>query len=280
MKGKQKVRKFYRAVIAELTENRNTFLVYVGLRMLVVGVMILQAFNHNYENVFLCILTLILMIMPSVVQATFRVELPSTLEIIILCFIFSAEILGEIRAFYVRFPYWDTVLHTLNGFLCAAVGFSLVDILNRDKRLKFELSPLFMAITAFCFSMTIGVLWEFFEFAMDSLWHLDMQKDTVIHSIYSVMLDPTHQNMRVGITDIQNVVIDGKELGLGGYLDIGLIDTMCDLIVNFIGAVTFSAMGFFYVKHRDRASLVEKLVPERWSEEKQDLAEAEDAKGL
>lgn len=280
MKGKQKVRKFYRAVIAELTENRNTFLVYVGLRMLVVGVMILQAFNHNYENVFLCILTLILMIMPSVVQATFRVELPSTLEIIILCFIFSAEILGEIRAFYVRFPYWDTVLHTLNGFLCAAVGFSLVDILNRDKRLKFELSPLFMAITAFCFSMTIGVLWEFFEFAMDSLWHLDMQKDTVIHSIYSVMLDPTHQNMRVGITDIQDVVIDGKELGLGGYLDIGLIDTMCDLIVNFIGAVTFSAMGFFYVKHRDRASLVEKLVPERWSEEKQDLAEAEDAKGL
>ena len=280
MKGKQKVRKFYRAVIAELTENRNTFLVYVGLRMLVVGVMILQAFNHNYENVFLCILTLILMIMPSVVQATFRVELPSALEIIILCFIFSAEILGEIRAFYVRFPYWDTVLHTLNGFLCAAVGFSLVDILNRDKRLKFELSPLFMAITAFCFSMTIGVLWEFFEFAMDSLWHLDMQKDTVIHSIYSVMLDPTHQNMRVGITDIQNVVIDGKVLGLGGYLDIGLIDTMCDLIVNFIGAVTFSAMGFFYVKHRDRASLVEKLVPERWSEEKQDLAEAEDAKGL
>ena len=280
MKGKQKVRKFYRAVIAELTENRNTFLVYVGLRMLVVGVMILQAFNNNYENVFLCILTLILMIMPSVVQATFRVELPSALEIIILCFIFSAEILGEIRAFYVRFPYWDTVLHTLNGFLCAAVGFSLVDILNRDKRLKFELSPLFMAITAFCFSMTIGVLWEFFEFAMDSLWHLDMQKDTVIHSIYSVMLDPTHQNMRVGITDIQNVVIDGKELGLGGYLDIGLIDTMCDLIVNFIGAVTFSAMGFFYVKHRDRASLVEKLVPERWSEEKQDLAEAEDAKGL
>ena len=137
MKGKQKVRKFYRAVIAELTENRNTFLVYVGLRMLVVGVMILQAFNHNYENVFLCILTLILMIMPSVVQATFRVELPSALEIIILCFIFSAEILGEIRAFYVRFPYWDTVLHTLNGFLCAAVGFSLVDILNRDKRLKF-----------------------------------------------------------------------------------------------------------------------------------------------
>ena len=169
MKGKQKVRKFYRAVIAELTENRNTFLVYVGLRMLVVGVMILQAFNHNYENVFLCILTLILMIMPSVVQATFRVELPSALEIIILCFIFSAEILGEIRAFYVRFPYWDTVLHTLNGFLCAAVGFSLVDILNRDKRLKFELSPLFMAITAFCFSMTTGVLWKLFDFALDSL---------------------------------------------------------------------------------------------------------------
>ena len=133
---KRKIRKFYQAVIAELTEHKNTFFVYLGLRLLVLGILILQIFHQNYENAFLCILTLILMIIPSVIQATLKVEFPSPLEIIVLIFIFSAEILGEIRSFYMRFLYWDTVLHTLNGFLCAAIGFSLVDIMNRQRKMK------------------------------------------------------------------------------------------------------------------------------------------------
>lgn len=133
---KRKIRKFYQAVIAELTEHKITFFVYFGLRLLVLGILILQIFHQNYENAFLCILTLILMIIPSVIQATLKVEFPSPLEIIVLIFIFSAEILGEIRSFYMRFLYWDTVLHTLNGFLCAAIGFSLVDIMNRQRKMK------------------------------------------------------------------------------------------------------------------------------------------------
>lgn len=237
---KRKIRKFYQAVIAELTEHKNTFFVYLGLRLLVLGILILQIFHQNYENAFLCILTLILMITPSVIQATLKVEFPSPLEIIVLIFIFSAEILGEIRSFYMHFLYWDTVLHTLNGFLCAAIGFSLVDIMNRQRKMKFDLSPLFMAITAFCFSMTIGVLWEFFEFGMDFLWNLDMQKDTVIHSIHSTLLNTGGQNQSI----------------------------MSDLIVNFIGAIIFSTMGYFYVKHRNSKSLVKGFVPEPWSKEK------------
>ena len=237
---KRKIRKFYQAVIAELTEHKNTFFVYLGLRLLVLGILILQIFHQNYENAFLCILTLILMITPSVIQATLKVEFPSPLEIIVFIFIFSAEILGEIRSFYMRFLYWDTVLHTLNGFLCAAIGFSLVDIMNRQRKMKFDLSPLFMAITAFCFSMTIGVLWEFFEFGMDFLWNLDMQKDTVIHSIHSTLLNTGGQNQSI----------------------------MSDLIVNFIGAIIFSTMGYFYVKHRNSKSLVKGFVPEPWSKEK------------
>jgi len=133
---KRKIRKFYQAVIAELTEHKITFFVYFGLRLLVLGILILQIFHQNYENAFLCILTLILMIIPSVIQATLKVEFPSPLEIIVLIFIFSAKILGEIRSFYMRFLYWDTVLHTLNGFLCAAIGFSLVDIMNRQRKMK------------------------------------------------------------------------------------------------------------------------------------------------
>ena len=260
--------RFWQSVKSELKENRSAFIVYSTLRILVIGMMILQIFNRNFQNAFLCVLTLILFIMPSVVQATFKVEFPTLLEIIILLFIFAAEILGEISAFYIKFPYWDTILHTLNGFLCGAIGFSLVEIMNGNKRLRFELSPLFMAVVAFCFSMTIGVAWEIFEFSMDSLYHLDMQKDTVIHSIYTVTLDPMKDNNCAAITGIENTVINGKELGLGGYLDIGLMDTMYDLIVNFIGAFVFSVLGYGYVKYKDTKSFVNGLIPESWSDEK------------
>ena len=169
-------RTILKALKMELREHRSSFLVYFVLRILVIVMLVLQILNRNYENAFLCILTLILLIMPSLVQVTFKIELPSALEITILIFIFAAEILGEIQEFYLAFPFWDTVLHTLNGFLAAAIGFSMVDLLNRSDRLKFELSPLFMAIVAFCFSMTIGVVWEFFEFGMDQILGFDMQK--------------------------------------------------------------------------------------------------------
>ena len=219
--------------------------------------------NRNYENVFLCALTLLLLVMPSLVQVTFKVELPTTLEIIILVFIFAAEILGEISEFYLVFPFWDTVLHTINGFLAAAIGFSLVDLLNRSERTVFNLSPLFTAIVAFCFSMTIGVVWEFFEFGMDTLIGYDMQKDTVIHTIRSVTLDPAGHNVPYVISGISETAVNGQELGLGGYLDIGLIDTMQDLIVNFIGAVIFSVIGFFYVKNRGKGSVAGRFIPRR-----------------
>ena len=231
------------AMRLELREHRSSFLVYVILRALVVVMMILQLLNRNYENVFLCGLTLLLLIIPSFVQVTFRVELPTTLEIIILLFIFAAEILGEISEFYLVFPFWDTVLHTLNGFLAAAIGLSLVDLLNRSEKIIFHLSPLFTAIVAFCFSMTIGVVWEFFEFGMDMAFGLDMQKDTIIHAIHSVTLDPAGKNIPYAIQGITQTAVNGVDMGIGGYLDIGLIDTMQDLLVNFIGAFVFSVIG-------------------------------------
>ena len=207
------------AIRMELREHKSSFMVYLILRILVIVMLVLQILNQNYENAFLCILTLLLLIIPSFVQVTFKIELPTTLEISVLLFIFGAEMLGEIAEFYLVFPFWDTVLHTLNGFLAAAIGFSLVDLLNRSERTVFHLSPLFTAIVAFCFSMTIGVVWEFFEFGMDQ---------------------------------IQEVMVNGQALGLGGYLDIGLVDTMEDLFVNFIGAAVFSVIGFFYVRSRGK----------------------------
>ena len=240
--------------------------VYVLLRFSVILVMVAQFFNKNFENVFLCVLTLILLLLPAVLERSLRIQLPDTLEIIILLFIYAAEILGEIREFYTTFQGWDTMLHTLNGFLCAAIGFSLVDLCNRHERFSLSLSPVFMAIVAFCFSMTIGVLWEFFECAMDQFFLLDMQKDTVISSISSVLLDPTGRQRPFaihGITDLI-VVANGEQipLGLGGYLDIGLLDTMNDLLVNFIGAAVFSFLGYFYVKNRGKGRFTRNFIPQ------------------
>lgn len=247
-------------------EKRSVTMVYILLRTSVVLVMLAQIFNRNFENVFLCVLTLILFMLPSTLERKLDLDLPNTLEIIILLFIYAAEILGEIGAYYVTFPYWDTVLHTLNGFLCAAIGFSLLDILNRHNDVRFHLSPLSLAIMSFCFSMTVGVIWEFFECTMDQLFFLDMQKDTVVSAIGSIMLDPTGGNTPIVLKNITDVIVvqaDGTQtaLGLGGYLDIGLLDTMEDLFVNFIGALTFSIIGYFYVRSRGKGKFAKRFIP-------------------
>lgn len=277
---KKKFKMMSKALKMELREHRSSFMVYFTLRVLVILVMILQIFNRNFENVFLCILTLLLLIVPSFIQVNFKIELPTGLEIILLLFIFAAEILGEIQAYYIKIPAWDTMLHTINGFLMAAIGFSLVDILNRNERFSFKLSPVFVAIVAFCFSMTIGVIWEFFEFSMDQFFLLDMQKDTVVHTISSVMLDPTGGNTPTIVGDINDVMVNGQSLGLGGYLDIGLIDTMKDLLVNFVGAVIFSIIGFFYIKNRGEGKFANRLIPRLKNQDADFLKQVEEEEEL
>jgi len=260
-----KLRGSYRQLRHALRHKRLVTAVYLALRLLVILIMIAQCFNRNFENVFLCLLTLVLFTLPTTLERKLNIDLPDTLEIIILLFIFAAEILGEIQSFYTTFPYWDTILHTLNGFLCAAIGFCLVDLFDRSERFSLTLSPAFMAIVAFCFSMTVGVLWEFFEFFMDKVFLFDMQKDTVIPIISSVTLDPAKANNAVVIGPIVGATVQTPAgsipLELGGYLDIGLVDTMLDLIVNFIGAVIFSLIGFFYVKHRGRGRFARPFIP-------------------
>ena len=272
---KREKRNFRQAMARELREHRSSFIVFYTLRILVLVALVRQIMLHNYEGAFFCVLTIVLLYIPSWLQVKLHIELPPPLEITILCFIFAAEILGEVNAFYVNVPNWDTMLHTLNGFLAAAVGFSMVLLLNDDERLTFDLSPFFLALVAFCFSMTIGVLWEFFEFGMDYFFHTDMQKDTVINAVYTVALDPTRTNKVVAIKGIQDVVINGESLGLGGYLDIGIIDTMKDLFVNFIGAVVFSVTGFFYARSKgEKRTAAQSFVPSKKTEETDYLKQA------
>lgn len=231
--------------------------VYVILRAMVIVIMIAQFLNKNYSDVFICILTLILFMVPSMIERKLNIDLPNTLEVIILLFIFAAEILGEMQEYYVLFARWDDMLHTINGFLCAAIGFSLIDILNRNEKIHMSLSPSFVALVAFCFSMTVGVMWEFFEFAMDSWFGMDMQKDTWLTSVNSVAINPLGVNSPVRI-QIESVVVNGQQWDK--YLDIGLIDTINDLWVNFLGAVAFSIIGLVYIKNRG-GKFAERFMP-------------------
>lgn len=230
-------------------EGRGKIIAYVIVRALVVIVMIAQILNHNWDNVFTCALTLILLLLPSILSKRMHIVLPNTLEIIIICFIFAAEILGEVQEYYVIFDRWDDMLHTLNGFLAAAIGFAMIDVLNRHEKVAMNLSPAFVALVSFCFSMTIGVLWEFFECSMDMFFGKDMQKDTWLTAFNSVALNPEGANVPVHV-DVESVTVNGQTWDK--YLDIGLYDTMHDLFVNFLGAVTFSIFGLIYIKNRGK----------------------------
>ncbi len=250
------------SLVSSIKEHKALFFVYLLLRLSVVLILIAQLMNGEWENAFYCVLALVLMLIPSFIETNWHIDIPDALEIVVLFFIYAAEILGELRAYYVNVPFWDTMLHTITGFLAAAVGFSLCDIFNRNENIKFSLSPFFLAFVAFCFSMTVAVCWEFFEFSADQLFGADMQKDRIIHTINTVELDETRTNKVVTISGITEVYFeDGQALGLGGYLDIGLIDTMKDLIVNFAGAVAFSFIGYFYTKSRGEGRFARLFIP-------------------
>ncbi len=244
-----------------MQKERKRTTIDIILVVLVVLATIRQSFLGNYHNVFLCVMTLGLFALPRIIEKKLNVSIPAGLETVILIFIFSAEILGEINAFYVRIPIWDTILHTTNGFLMAAIGFALVDMCNRSERFSTKMSPFFVAFTAFCFSMTVGVLWEFFEFGMDWFFSTDMQKDWIIPAVNSVKLHPEGLNVPIHV-DVKSLVVNGEDWSyLGGYLDIGIVDTMKDLIVNFIGAVVFSVIGVVYLKNRKETGLAASLIP-------------------
>ncbi|MBQ6809030.1 MAG: hypothetical protein IJP07_07750 [Firmicutes bacterium] len=244
-----------------IQERKYVFLVYIILRLIVISALVLSVLRRDYESVFVCLLVLFLYMLPTLIQRRLHIELPSLLETIILFFIFAAEILGELQGYFIHYEHWDTILHMTSGFLCAAFGFCLVDLLNRNERFSFQLSPLFVSLVAFCFAMTIGVLWEFVEFACDRMLGWDMQKDTLLHSISTVYLDPSASNTVVVIDNIQDMALNGESLGIGGYLDIGLYDTMEDFFVNFIGALIFSVIGFFYTKHKGKGKFARQFIP-------------------
>ena len=246
--------------------DKKTLIVYFIIRLLIFGCLVLQIIHNNWSNAFLCLLTLLLITLPTIIEKHLKIKLPTLLETIIILFIFAAEILGEINNFFNLFPHWDNILHTLNGFICAGVGFSLADILNSNSK-KINLSPLYLLLVSFSFSMTIGVVWEFCEYGMDKILKTDTQKDTQVTQISSVYLNEEGKNETVTINDIEYTIIYSKdkkgkqvETRIGGYLDIGLNDTIEDLFVNFLGAIIFDLLAYLYIKDKQKYQFVEGFI--------------------
>ncbi len=253
--------KYYTSLIDQIKTNKIAFTVFVVLRIAVILVMIRCIVDKRYESLFTAGLCLLLFLIPPFVEKNFKLELPTVLETLAFIFIFCAEIFGEIGGFYQKYAFWDTMLHTTNGFIFAAFGFCLIDIINQNPKIKFTMSPIYVAITAFCFSMTIGVLWEFFEFSADKLLIADMQKDRIVTAFTSVT-PPINKEI---LTDISKTTIEyagGKTIIIeNGYLDIGITDTIKDMFVNFIGAVVFSVIGYFYIKRRGKGKIASQFIP-------------------
>lgn len=191
------VRKGLNVFISNLTR---VLLVLIFIRGWIIG-------DHSQD--FLIIITFILTYFPSILSKKFGVYLPKRLQLIITLFIFAAQILGEIGDFYEKISWWDTMLHTISGIVLGLVGFLFVYLLNEKGNINVNLSPKFVIIFAFCFALTMGVFWEFFEFGADRLFGYNMQKFRM----------------------------PGQD---------GLVDTMNDLIVDAIGAIVACIGGYIY----------------------------------
>ena len=173
-----------------------------------------------------CLLGIGAMFLPSIVEKKLKFDIPNIMQILYVIFLYCAIFLGEVRNYYYNFSHWDTLLHTFSGAMLGALGFSVVSLMNDNKKWHLNLSPAFVAFFAFCFAVTLGVIWEVYEFTFDGLLGLNMQK---------FMLE------------------DGTEL-LGR---LALQDTMKDLIVDSVGALVISLIGFVSLKYKK--GWVEKL---------------------
>lgn len=260
--------------LRDMREHKVITAVYIVLRVIIVGIFVFSIINGRWENTMTCFMSFVLLMIPSFLENKMKIDLPNVMEVIMIVFVFAANIMGEMGSFYEKIPFWDTLLHTMNGFICAGVGFGLIDILNRNDKIKMNLSPLFVCLFSFCFSMTAGTVWEFFEFAMDMFFGKDMQKDTIVYGINSVLLSGDTGDI-TRIEGITETLVNGKSLGINGYLDIGIIDTMKDLLVNFIGAVVFNIAGYFYIKNRGkRAGFINNFIPRRINDEASEKTES------
>jgi len=161
-----------------------------------------------------CILGLIVMMLPAIIERRLKIIMPNYMHICFVLFLYAGIYLGEVRSFYYLVPHWDTILHTFSGVMLGALGYAIVDMLNSQEKINVHMSPVFVALFAFCFAVAMGTIWEIYEFTVDRLLSLNMQKYAMENG----------------------TVLLGAE---------ALMDTMKDLIVDTLGALVFTLIQLF-----------------------------------
>ena len=165
-----------------------------------------------------CLLGVAAILLPVRLMRRWDVEIPRVMFLLYIAFLYCAIFLGEVRSFYYNVPHWDTVLHIFSGGMLGTLGFSMIAIFNNTERIPLNLSPLFVAVFAFCFALALGAVWEIYEFAADCFLATNMQK----------------------------FALDNGTALVG---QAALRDTMKDLIVDALGAVGASAVGYISLKY-------------------------------
>lgn len=236
-------------------------IVFVVIYALSIAAFVYAITLNDWMKIGLAFSALIILWAPTLVKNKFKLSLPAALEITFYLFVFASLILGEVFAFYGPFPFWDIILHFLSGFVLAGIGFSLVEILNKEKCKR-----AFTLLFAFCFSVTLGIAWECLEFSFDMTLRTDAQKDAHVRQISTITMQRDGGNRPVRVDDIVNTDIhlaNGETITVDeGYLDIGLMDTMKDIFVNVAGAAVFCGFGAFYLKKRSKNNaLMDNFVP-------------------
>jgi len=257
------LRAFVAAFARRVRANKLTFAIYALMGLITTAVIAWTFIDGQYESTFTAVLSLFLFMLPTLVEEGLQIKLPQAMEIASVLFVFCANILGEILEFYTLLPFWDDMLHYTSGFIFAAFGFSLVELFNRNAKFDFHLSPFFVSMVALCFAVTVGVVWEMFEFCADMILHTDMQKDMIVKEVHSALLNPSGQSP-VGISGITSTEVVGEggaRLEIDGYLDIGLFDTMKDLFIDLLGAILFCTIGFLHMKHSTRGRIARQFIP-------------------
>lgn len=192
----------------------------VAVLLVVMTIELLLALHgQQWLTAFLVSAIIAITIAPGALSRRFQVHIPPEFQLLAIAFVFAALFLGEIHRYYERIWWWDIALHASSGLLLGLVGFLLVYVLNESERVELHMRPRFVALFAFCFAVAVGVLWEIFEFAVDQLAGTNMQKP--------MFNDPS-----------------------------GLTDTMWDLIVDALGALLISLLGWWYMA-RGRRSFIE-----------------------
>ena len=266
-KRQQKFRiPFFSSLFERLIENKSSLVVYLVLTALVLFTIGHNMYKGAWNYVTAATLAFFMMLIPAAVKVILRLKLTPVLEILAYVFIVSSEILGEVHNFYGRFPFWDGWLHVISGVMFAALGFCLVDVFSKSKKSRLSLSPLFLALTAFCFSMTVGVFWEFIEFSGDMIFKTDMQKDYIVDQVHTVYYINYGGESNVShYTEIAQSIfydVNGNQIvSFPGVLDIGIIDTIKDMALNALGAVLFSIIGYVNLRRGGKGRIANLFIP-------------------